>query len=92
MIYTKLRKKLKDAHDSLPELQSIRFHRSISWIKAAEDHEKEVDIKLITLWIAFNSLYAIENTKNESPFVATAARQYCLHAVMGWLAMKLFIV
>jgi hypothetical protein len=66
MIYTKLRKKLKDAHDSIPELQSIRFHRSISWIKAAEDHEKEVDIKLITLWIAFNSLYAIENTKNES--------------------------
>ena len=66
MIYTKLRKKLKDAQDRIPELQSIRFHRSISWIKAAEDHEKEVDIKLITLWIAFNSLYAIENTKNES--------------------------
>lgn len=66
MIYSKLRKKLKDSQDNIPELQSIRFHRSISWIKAAEDHEKENDIRLITLWIAFNSLYAIENDRNES--------------------------
>jgi hypothetical protein len=47
----------------LDENHAIRIHRSISWLKSAEQHEKATDIKFISLWIAFNACYA--NTYNQ---------------------------
>lgn len=39
----------------------LRLHRAISWLKVAENKETPDDIKFITLWISFNSCYAIDN-------------------------------
>lgn len=40
----------------------LRLHRAISWLKAAEEHADNDDIKFISLWISFNSCYAIDNS------------------------------
>ena len=37
----------------------LRIHRSLSWLKQAEQIE-ELDFKFISLWIAFNAAYARE--------------------------------
>jgi hypothetical protein len=39
----------------------LRLHRAISWLKLAEIKETPDDIKFISLWISFNSCYAIDN-------------------------------
>ena len=39
---------------------SIQLHRAISWVKSAEKQDKELDIKFISLWIAFNACYAVD--------------------------------
>lgn len=36
----------------------IRIHRAISWLKCAENNEKDIDLKFISLWISFNSCYS----------------------------------
>ena len=53
-----LAKKLKgqDLHENL----NIRIHRAISWLKSAEKQEGNLDMKFISLWIAFNGCYAVE--------------------------------
>ncbi|CDF79119.1 conserved hypothetical protein [Formosa agariphila KMM 3901] len=40
----------------------IRLHRAVSWLKCAEAQSNDVDLKFISLWIAFNACYA----QNES--------------------------
>lgn len=53
-----LKDKLKLASTNLDENNAIRLHRAISWVKCAEDHTDNPDLKFITLWIAFNACYA----------------------------------
>lgn len=36
----------------------LRVYRCISWLKKAELSEDDLDIKFISLWIAFNAIYA----------------------------------
>jgi hypothetical protein len=59
------------------------LHRAISWLQAAEDYSKSPDIQLITLWIAYNSLYAADEVKHETLnerdlFVAFILKLLCL--------------
>ncbi len=51
-----LKKKLKENISNENDLY-LRLHRSISWLKAAEETRKP-DYRFISLWISFNSLYA----------------------------------
>ncbi len=53
-----LKNKLKQVPDHEFKNDKIRLHRAISWIKCAEDHTNNPDIKFISLWIAFNACYA----------------------------------
>jgi hypothetical protein len=39
---------------------NTRIHRAISWLKCAEEIDDNMDLKFISLWIAFNSCYAME--------------------------------
>jgi hypothetical protein len=55
---TQLTRKLKAA--TLPETLTIRLHRAISWLKSAEKQDDNLDIKFISLWIAFNACYAVD--------------------------------
>ena len=53
-----LSRKLKAS--TLPENLTIRTHRAISWLKNAEKQEDNLDLKFISLWIAFNACYAVD--------------------------------
>jgi hypothetical protein len=53
-----LTRKLKAT--TLPETLTIRLHRAISWLKSAEKKDDNLDIKFISLWIAFNACYAVD--------------------------------
>lgn len=53
-----LKDKLKLLSKDLDGNNAIRLHRAISWVKCAEDHTDNPDLKFITLWIAFNACYA----------------------------------
>ncbi len=67
MTATQLARKLKVS--ALPETLTIRIHRAISWIKSTEKQDRDLDLKFISLWIAFNACYAVDfnglNTKTE---------------------------
>lgn len=53
-----LKTELKKIYSKIDQNDAIRLHRAISWVKCAEDHENNPDLKFITLWIAFNACYA----------------------------------
>ena len=53
-----LTRKLKAS--TLPETLTIRLHRAISWLKSAEKQDDNLDLKFISLWIAFNACYAVD--------------------------------
>ena len=58
MTATQLSRKLKAS--TLPETLTIRLHRAISWLKSAEKQDDNLDLKFISLWIAFNACYAVD--------------------------------
>lgn len=47
----------KKKRETFNESFRLRIHRSLSWLKQAEQIE-ELDFKFISLWIAFNAAYA----------------------------------
>ena len=49
----------KKKRETFNENFRLRIHRSLSWLKQAEQIE-ELDFKFISLWIAFNAAYARE--------------------------------
>ncbi len=57
-----LKTELKKLYSKIDQNDAIRLHRAISWVKCAEDHENNPDLKFITLWIAFNACYADSDT------------------------------
>jgi hypothetical protein len=71
MLAKTLQRKLKALQGQLSEVHAIRLHRAISWIKASEEQEKNYDLRFICLWVAANSLYAMD----EARFEAMAERE-----------------
>lgn len=61
-----LQRKLKQQKGTIPEIHAIRLHRSLSWLQAAEEQEKQQDLRFITLWISCNSLYSMDSTAFEA--------------------------
>lgn len=43
-----------------PENLSLRVHRSLSWLDAAEQADSNWDARFVFLWVAFNAAYAEE--------------------------------
>lgn len=60
-----LKQQLQDVRAQLNESHAIRLHRAISWLDCAAQYQQDEDIGFITLWIAFNSCYAIEGLAGE---------------------------
>jgi hypothetical protein len=67
-----LKKKLKLLSEEINETHRTRLHRAISWLKCAEEQEGNTDLQFITLWIAYNACYAVDE-KNE---VELTEREY----------------
>ena len=57
--YSELKERHREIRDSLPTNQSLRVHRSLSWLQCAEQQDNK-DAQFIFLWIAFNASYAHE--------------------------------
>ena len=55
-----LKYNLKQLPDDVDKNDIIRLHRAISWLKCAENNSEDIDLKFISLWIAFNACYADE--------------------------------
>ena len=55
----------KEKQTPKEEQFAIRLHRAKSWFNCAEKYKEDPDITYITLWIAFNSLYSIDDTVEE---------------------------
>ena len=55
----KLKALLKSSREHLNLAHAVRIHRAISWLKCAEDIKDNLDLQYISLWISFNSSYAV---------------------------------
>jgi hypothetical protein len=63
--YAALQRRFKESPVQ-PESLNVRLYRAASWLKSAQQHEKDLDIAYISLWIAFNACYAIDGDE-ETP-------------------------
>lgn len=61
-----LKQLLKRKRDQFSDTHSTRLHRAISWLKCAAEQQDDVDLQLISLWIAFNACYAVDHGGSES--------------------------
>lgn len=61
-----LKTKLKQIDIKVDENDIIRLHRAVSWVKCAEEQTDNLDLKFISLWIAFNACYADNELHNSS--------------------------
>lgn len=66
MTFAHLQDQLRQRRDSLPEPQAVRLHRAISWLLCAEELQKNPDLQFITLWIAFNACYSVDEDRPNS--------------------------
>lgn len=69
---------LKEQHravrHNMTQDDSTRLHRSISWFRRAEQITNDGDARFLFLWIAFNSAYAHEFSKDDVEM--DSARQF----------------
>lgn len=49
-----------EGKSSRPDNLNLRLHRALSWLAKAEKLKDDIDLQFITLWIAFNAIYAKE--------------------------------
>lgn len=64
--YETLKKQLKTKRDLFSDTHSTRLHRALSWLNCAANQKNDVDLQLISLWIAFNACYAVDQGGSES--------------------------
>lgn len=49
--------------DTLPETHAVRLWRASSWLECAEAQQDNPDLQFISLWIAFNACYSVDEEK-----------------------------
>jgi len=59
-----LKQYLKAQDGKLSETHVIRLHRAISWLRCAEGQSEHPDLQFISLWIAFNACYGVDDEHN----------------------------
>ena len=52
--------------DSLPEPHAVRLWRASSWLECAEAQQDNPDLQFISLWIAFNACYSVDEERPQS--------------------------
>jgi Apea-like HEPN len=57
--YARLKERHRRERDAWPAAHSLRVHRSLSWLRAAESRRADPDGRFIFLWIAFNAAYSV---------------------------------
>jgi hypothetical protein len=64
--HDELKQLLKSKRDGFSTIHGTRLHRALSWLNCAAKQQDDVDLQLISLWIAFNACYAIDQGGSES--------------------------
>lgn len=64
--HDELKQMLKQKRDGFSDVHSTRLHRALSWLNCAAKQQEDVDLQLISLWIAFNACYAVDHGGSES--------------------------
>lgn len=60
MDFETLKKRHRLERAKWPAAHSLRVHRSLSWLKAADARRSDADGRFVFLWIAFNAAYAVQ--------------------------------
>jgi hypothetical protein len=81
---TILSRKLKSS--KTPESHAIRLYRAISWLKSSEKQDGNLDMKFISLWVAFNACYAVDLNGLSSKSEKAKLRDFTLSLVQFDLA------
>ncbi len=77
MSFDKLKKRHRAERDVWDNQNlSLRVHRAISWIKAAEQSKDNIDAKFLFYWIAFNAAYAKPISGREAVAESKLFRQF----------------
>lgn len=61
-----LKQRLKQKRGQFSDTHNTRLHRAISWLNCAAEQQDDLDLQLISLWIAFNACYAVDQGGSES--------------------------
>lgn len=64
--HDQLKQLLKDKREGFTDTHNTRLHRAISWLRCAAEQHDDLDLQLISLWIAFNACYAVDQGGSES--------------------------
>jgi len=69
--YDELKQALRAHRDNFTQVHSTRLHRSLSWLKAADEQLQagNVDQGFINLWISFSACFYIEGEESIAPFI-----------------------
>jgi len=65
-VHQRLKSLLRERREHLSETHATRLHRAISWLQCAAEQADNPDLQLISLWIAFNACYAVDEGGSES--------------------------
>lgn len=69
--YEELKQDLRAHREDFTQVHSTRLHRSLSWLKAADEQLQagNVDQGFINLWISFSACFYIEGEESIAPFI-----------------------
>ena len=63
---SKLKDQQRALRDTLPEAHAVRLWRASSWLECAEAQQGNLDLQFISLWIAFNACYSVDEEKPQN--------------------------
>ncbi|MFC0820980.1 hypothetical protein [Moraxella marmotae] len=55
-----LKSQYQNGKSNRPDNLNLRLHRALSWLEKAQNCQGDLDMQFISLWIAFNAIYAKE--------------------------------
>jgi len=69
--YEELKQVLRAHRNDFTQVHSTRLHRSLSWLKAADEQLQagNIDQGFINLWISFSACFYIEGEESIAPFI-----------------------
>jgi hypothetical protein len=73
-----LKAQLRSCRQEMPEDNAVRLHRALSWMRSAAGQQENPDLQFISLWIAFNSCYGVD----EERFASLVERELFLCAFL----------
>lgn len=61
-----LQEQQRTLRNTIPEPLAVRLWRATSWLACAEAQADNLDLQFISLWIAFNACYSIDEERHQS--------------------------